>query len=120
MALTYPIRFPYSEPPLTFPMATTEEVYSQLRQVFDPEIPVNIVDLGLIYEVKVDGTTVLIDMTLTSQSCPEAQNIPEMIKRRVNTIEHVEETQINLVWDPEWTPQLISDEGRKILGLEDE
>lgn len=101
-------------------MATTEEVYSQLRQVFDPEIPVNIVDLGLIYEVKVDGTTVNIKMTLTSQSCPEAQNIPEMIKRRVNTLDHIEETQIDVVWDPQWTPHLISEEGRKILGMDEE
>ncbi len=100
-------------------MATTEEVYTQLRQVFDPEIPVNIVDLGLIYDVKVDGTIVEIKMTLTSQTCPEAQNIPEMMKRRVNTIDHVEETKIDIVWEPQWSPHLISEEGRKILGMED-
>ncbi|MCB9914617.1 MAG: metal-sulfur cluster assembly factor [Planctomycetes bacterium] len=101
-------------------MATTEEVYDQLRQVFDPEIPVNVVDLGLIYAVKVDGTIVEIEMTLTSQTCPEAQNIPEMIKRRVGTLAHVEDTRINIVWQPAWTPQLISAEGRKILGIDEE
>lgn len=101
-------------------MATTEEVYSQLRQVFDPEIPVNIVDLGLIYDVKVDGTQVNIQMTLTSQTCPEAQNIPEMMKRRLATIDNVEETNIDIVWEPQWTPHLISEEGRRILGMDEE
>ena len=101
-------------------MATTEEVYTQLRQVFDPEIPVNIVDLGLIYDVKVDGTKVDIQMTLTSQTCPEAQSIPEMMKRRIATLDHVEETNIDIVWDPQWTPHLISEEGRRILGMDEE
>lgn len=101
-------------------MATTEEVYSQLRQVFDPEIPVNIVDLGLIYDVKVDGTQVNIQMTLTSQTCPEAQNIPEMMKRRLATIDNVEETNIDIVWEPQWSPHLISEEGRRILGMDEE
>ena len=58
-------------------MPTQEQVYDELKQVYDPEIPVNIVDLGLIYEVQVDGPTCNIKMTLTSQSCPEARTIPE-------------------------------------------
>ena len=98
---------------------TVEDVYDQLRQVFDPEIPVNIVDLGLVYDVELEETLVKIRMTLTSQSCPEAQNIPEMMKRRVNTLDGVEGTDIDIVWEPQWGPHCISEEGRKILGIED-
>ena len=98
----------------------TEQVYAQLREVFDPEIPVNIVDLGLIYDVKVDGQTAAIRMTLTSQSCPEAKTIPDVMKRRVNTIDGIEECEIDITFDPAWSPQLISEEGRKLLGMEDE
>lgn len=101
-------------------MATVEDVYAELKQVYDPEIPVNIVDLGLIYDVKVEGNLARITMTLTSQSCPEARTIPDVMKRRCNTLEGVEETQIDIVWDPPWGPHLISPEGRKILGIEEE
>jgi len=101
-------------------MVTTDDVYNQLKQVFDPEIPVNIVDLGLIYEVAVDGPTCNIKMTLTSQACPEARTIPDVMKRRVNSIEGIEGTNIEIVWEPQWSPQLISPEGRVTLGIEDE
>lgn len=100
--------------------ATSEDVYDQLRQVFDPEIPVNIVDLGLIYDVKVEETTAKITMTLTSQSCPEARTIPDVMKRRCNTIDGVDDTEIDIVFEPAWTPQLISEEGRKALGMDDD
>ncbi len=100
--------------------ATTEDVYDQLRQVFDPEIPVNIVDLGLIYDVKVEEPTVKITMTLTSQSCPEARTIPDVMKRRCNTLEGIDDTEIEIVFEPSWSPQLISPEGRTALGMEDE
>lgn len=101
-------------------MATQEDVYGQLKQVFDPEIPVNIVDLGLIYDVAIDGDACNIKMTLTSQACPEAKTIPDVVMRRVNTIQGIENTNVEVVWEPQWTPQLISEEGRKILGIEDE
>ncbi len=101
-------------------MVTPEDVYTELRKVFDPEIPVNIVDLGLIYEVGVEESVVNITMTLTSQSCPSAQEIPEMMRRRVDVIDGITETKIEVVYQPLWTPQLISAEGRKILGMEDE
>ncbi|HIG86930.1 MAG TPA: DUF59 domain-containing protein [Planctomycetes bacterium] len=102
-------------------MPTPEEVYTELRQVFDPEIPVNIVDLGLIYDVKVsDAQDVLITMTLTSQSCPEARTIPEVMKRRVNGMAKVTGTEVEIVWEPVWGPHLISEEGRKTLGIDEE
>jgi len=98
-------------------MPTAEDIYSELRQVYDPEIPVNIVDLGLVYDVALDGASCMIKMTLTSQGCPEARNIPEVVKRRVAEIEGVESCQVEIVWDPTWTPQRISPNGRRILGL---
>ncbi len=100
-------------------MPTTEDILSELRQVYDPEIPVNIVDLGLVYDVKVDGGTCNIRMTLTSQMCPEARTIPEVVKRRVSEIQGMQACQVDIVWDPPWTPQKISAEGRRILGIED-
>jgi len=102
-------------------MPTTEDVYKELKQVFDPEIPVNIVDLGLVYDVKLDDVgACTITMTLTSQSCPEARTIPEVMKRRVNAIPGVSGTQIAIVWEPAWSPQKISEEGRKMLGIDQE
>lgn len=101
-------------------MTTPEDVYDQLRQVFDPEIPVNIVDLGLIYDVKVEEPKVLITMTLTSKSCPEARTIPDVMRRRCNTLDGIEDTDIEIVFEPEWSPQLISAEGRTALGMDDD
>jgi metal-sulfur cluster biosynthetic enzyme len=98
----------------------TEEIYGQLKQVYDPEIPVNIVDLGLIYDVAVDGGTATVRMTLTSQSCPEAKTLPDIVKRRCETVKGIESTRVEVVWNPPWTPQRISEEGRKVLGIEDE
>ena len=82
-------------------MPTLEEVYKELKQVYDPEIPVNIVDLGLIYDVKLQDDTGVcnITMTLTSQACPEARTIPDVMKRRVNSIPGVKGTEIQIVCD---------------------
>jgi metal-sulfur cluster biosynthetic enzyme len=96
----------------------TDSVYDQLRQVFDPEIPVNIVDLGLIYDVAVDGTNCKVTMTLTSQSCPEAKTLPDMVKRRANSVKGIDSTDVEVVWTPAWGPQMISPEGRKALGID--
>jgi metal-sulfur cluster biosynthetic enzyme len=100
--------------------ATTDQIYAELKQVFDPEIPVNIVDLGLVYDVQVEGATCNIKMTLTSQSCPEAKTIPDVVRRRCNTVKGIETTAVTIVWDPPWTPQKISEEGRKLLGIGEE
>ena len=102
-------------------MATTEDVYKELKQVYDPEIPVNILDLGLVYDVKLAETGACsITMTLTSQACPEARTIPEVVKRRVNSIPGVTGTEGLIVWDPAWSPQRISPEGRALLGIDNE
>jgi metal-sulfur cluster biosynthetic enzyme len=99
---------------------TVDQVYSQLREVYDPEIPVNIVDLGLVYDVKVDGATCNVTMTLTSQACPEAKTIPDVVRRRCNSVAGIEQVNVNIVWDPPWTPQRISPAGREILGIGEE
>ncbi len=101
-------------------MVTQEEIYTELKQVFDPEIPVNIVDLGLVYEIAIDGTKCNVTMSLTSQSCPEAQNIPTMVERKINEISGIDETAVEIVWEPTWTVQMISAEGRAILGIDDD
>jgi metal-sulfur cluster biosynthetic enzyme len=100
-------------------MVTSEIVVSELKQIFDPEIPVNIHDLGLIYGIEIDEAVCTIQMTLTSQSCPMAQQIGDVVKTRVGALEGVEECRIDLVWEPMWTPHKISPEGRRILGMED-
>jgi metal-sulfur cluster biosynthetic enzyme len=98
----------------------TDKVYAELKQVFDPEIPVNIVDLGLVYDVKVDGTRCDVTMTLTSQSCPEAKTIPDVVKRRTKTVQGIDECEVSIVWEPPWTPQRISPAGRELLGITDD
>ena len=101
-------------------MVTKEAVENEIKQVFDPEIPVNVYDLGLIYDIAFAGPVCNIKMTLTSQHCPAAKDIPEWIKRRVNNIDGIDSTEIEIVWEPQWSPQLISEEGRKVLGIDDD
>jgi FeS assembly SUF system protein len=98
-----------------------EQITAALRQCFDPEIPVNIVDLGLIYDVRNDPQgNVTVKMTLTSQGCPSAQAIPEQVRQRVAAIEEVRDVNVEIVWEPAWNPGMISEAGRKALGIEPE
>lgn len=98
---------------------TKEQVMEALRQCYDPEIPVNIVDLGLIYEVQNDEQgNVQVKMTLTSPGCPAAMSIPDQVKARIGAIDEVRDVQVEIVWEPAWNPSLISESGRKQLGLE--
>lgn len=101
-------------------MVTREEVIKAIKQVYDPEIPVNVYDLGLIYDVGIAENKVNIKMTLTSQSCPSAQQLPEMVRTRLAALPEVKDVEVSVVWQPEWNPSLISPEGKKILKLEDE
>ena len=100
-------------------MPTSEEVFTVLKDVFDHEIPVNIVDLGLVYDVKVEGTECKITMSLTSQACPEARTIPEVMKRKVHEMDGIDGCEIEIVWEPMWNPRMISAEGRRLLGMEE-
>lgn len=99
-------------------MPTTDDVFASLRQVYDPEIPVNIVDLGLVYGVELEGGACKVTMTLTSQSCPEAKRIPADVERRLASLKGIDTTTVEIVWEPKWSPHRISPEGRAILGIE--
>lgn len=101
-------------------MVTREEVVKAIQQVYDPEIPVNVYDLGLIYQIDLDQDAVNVKMTLTSPGCPSAQQLPDMIRTRIAAIPHVKEVDVQVVWEPQWNPSMISPEGKKILNLEDE
>ena len=105
------------------PATTQEEVLTALKDCYDPEIPVNIVDLGLIYGVKFDPAEdekqdVTIDLTLTSQGCPAHVSIGEQIKSRLLQLPGVRNANVNVVWSPPWTPERISPDARKQLGIE--
>ena len=95
-----------------------EEVLKMLKTVFDPEIPVNVYDLGLIYKVELkDGGVCDIDMTLTAPSCPAADFLVEDIRQKVGNVEGVTEVNVNLVFEPEWTKDMMSEEAKLELGF---
>jgi len=95
-----------------------EEVIETLKLCYDPEIPVNIYDLGLVYEIKVDESgTVTIIMTLTSPMCPVAESLPREVEYRVEEIEHVSSVKVQLVWDPPWNSKMMSEEARLELNM---
>ena len=100
------------------PEALREAIVESLRGVFDPEIPVNIYDLGLIYRIDITGRgNVAIDMTLTAPACPVAGMMPVMVKDAVKRVEGVGEVIVELVWDPPWSPATMSDEAKLQLGM---
>ena len=99
-----------------------EGVIAALKDIFDPEIPVNIYDLGLIYGVDVDGDNeggagVVVTMTLTTPHCPVAESMPGEVELRVSSVPGVRDAEVNLVWDPAWDPAKMSDEARLELGM---
>jgi metal-sulfur cluster biosynthetic enzyme len=102
---------------------TEQDVLSALKSCYDPEIPVNIVDLGLIYKVDfapVDDNKqdVSVDMTLTAQGCPEHVNISMQVKSRLEQLPGIRNAAVNVVWTPPWTPERLSPDARKQLGIE--
>ncbi|RJG06649.1 SUF system Fe-S cluster assembly protein [Noviherbaspirillum cavernae] len=95
-----------------------QDVIQALRQIYDPEIPVNIYDLGLIYELDVDEAgAARIRMTLTSPACPVAQSFPETVECAVNGVPGVTQAQVELVWDPPWSREMMSETAMLELGL---
>ena len=95
-----------------------EDVIAAIRECYDPEIPVNIYDLGLIYDVHVSDTSkVDLVMTLTSPHCPVAEILPAQVKSRVELVEGVDEVDLELTWDPPWTPDNMSEEAKLELGF---
>jgi metal-sulfur cluster biosynthetic enzyme len=110
------------------PTVTEQDVLSALKSCYDPEIPVNIVDMGLIYKVNFapieDSNAddakqdVTVDMTLTSQGCPEHVNISAQVKSRLEQLPGIRNVAVNVVWTPPWSPERLSPEARKQLGIE--
>ncbi|WP_324740858.1 SUF system Fe-S cluster assembly protein [Tsuneonella sp. CC-YZS046] len=95
-----------------------EAVVAALREIYDPEIPVNIYDLGLIYNVEVTSEAdVAVTMTLTTPHCPVAESMPSEVELRVGSVPGVRGAEVNLVWDPPWDPAKMSDEARLELGM---
>ena len=95
-----------------------EGVIAALKEIYDPEIPVNIYDLGLIYGVDVTGDGhVVVTMTLTTPHCPVAESMPGEVELRVGSVPGVGVAEVNLVWDPPWDPQKMSDEAKLELGM---
>jgi len=95
-----------------------EEIIKALREVYDPELPVNLYDLGLIYEVNIlEDNSVEIVMTLTTPSCPVAEMIPGQVENRVRFVEGVTDVLVKLVWDPPWNQDMMSEEAKLELGF---
>jgi FeS assembly SUF system protein len=93
-------------------------VIEALREIYDPEIPVNIYDLGLIYGVEVDDSAdATVTMTLTTPHCPVAESMPGEVELRVASVPGIRDAEVNLVWDPPWGPHKMSDEARLELGM---
>ena len=97
---------------------TAEEVREVLKNVYDPEIPVNVVDLGLIYEVQVDEGNVHVQMTLTAPGCGMGPMIAQQAEWAISELDGVEDVEVEMTFDPPWTPELISEDGKKLLGLD--
>jgi metal-sulfur cluster biosynthetic enzyme len=98
-------------------MVTSEQVYEALRECYDPEIPINIVDLGLVYDVAIDDDHVNVVMTLTARGCPAHTFISESVRLRVAKIPGVKSANVQVVWDPPWDISRVSEAGKKRLGL---
>ncbi len=97
-------------------MVTEEQVGEALKNVYDPEIGINVQDLGLVYGVEIEGQTVHIDMTLTSPGCPLGPQIVRDVQRQVGALEGVERVDVQLVWSPMWSPDMMSEEAKDELG----
>jgi FeS assembly SUF system protein len=109
---------PQREDPAAPGGALYESVVEALRDIYDPEIPVNIYDLGLIYGVEVSpDADVTVMMTLTTPHCPVAESMPGEVELRVSSVPGVRDAEVNLVWDPPWDPSKMSDEARLELGM---
>ena len=95
-----------------------EKIISEIKKIYDPEIPVNIFELGLIYKIDVSkDKKVLIEMTLTSPNCPVAESLPNSVKKNILKIDGIEEVEMKLVWDPPWTKDKMSEAAKLELNL---
>ena len=96
----------------------TDDVIAALKTVYDPEIPSDIYELGLVYKIDIaDDRAVTVEMTLTTPNCPSAQELPTMVENAVASVPGVGEVKVDIVWDPPWDPSRMSDEARSVLNM---
>ena len=98
-------------------MLDQDTVYAALKQIHDPEVGINIVDMGLIYGIELEDNKVGVYMTLTSPGCPAGPQILGQVDEKVRELQGVEEVDVNVVWSPPWTPDMLSDEAKDELGI---
>ena len=106
-----------TEAPATSGAVSEDQVKLALRRVKDPDLQLNIIDLGLVYGIAVDGTTVKVDMTLTSPACPSGPELMTNAENEIRTLPGVEKVEVNLVWMPFWTPEKMEPRVRAYLGF---
>ena len=99
-------------------MNLKEKIITEIKKIYDPEIPVNIYELGLIYDIKVDkGNNVKVNMTLTTPNCPVAESLPKEVKDSIMEIKEVNKVDLDLVWDPPWDKSMMSESAKLELNL---
>ncbi len=98
-------------------MDVKEKIINELKKIYDPELPVNIYDLGLIYNVSVHGRKVDIKMTLTTPNCPVAESLPKEVKESAMQVDEIDDVYLELVWDPPWTKDMMSDAAKLELNI---
>ena len=99
-------------------IASKEEIVEAIRQVYDPEIPVNVYDMGLIYDIEIEKNgNVFIDMTLTAPGCPVAGVLPQQVADAVAMLENIGIVEVKIVWEPQWTIERMTEEGRAMVDL---
>ena len=99
-------------------MKLKDKIITEVKKIYDPEIPVNIYDLGLIYNIEIkNDNEAYIEMTLTSPNCPVAESLPKMVKENINSIKKKKKVELKLVWNPPWTKDMMSEEAKLELNL---
>ena len=98
-------------------MEIKTKIIEEIKKIYDPELPVNIYELGLIYDIKVIGKEAEIKMTLTTPNCPVAESLPKEVKESVMQVEEIDDVDLELVWDPPWTKDMMSDAAKLELNL---
>ena len=98
-------------------MDIKEKVITEIKKIYDPEIPVNIYELGLIYDIIVNNSEVKVKMTLTTPNCPAAESLPKEVKEGAMQVEEIDDVDLQLVWDPPWTKDMMSDAAKLELNL---
>ena len=98
-------------------MEVKDKIITEIRKIYDPELPVNIYELGLIYDIKVENNTAKVKMTLTTPNCPVAESLPKEVKDSIMQVEGIEKVDLELVWDPPWNKDMMSEAAKLELNL---